>query len=400
MNYRSAASGGAKSVPKTLTELAIRAAEPTEKGAITLWDASLRNFGCRINQGGAKSFVVLLGSGRRKTIGRYPIISLSEARAEAKRLLAEKTLGKDAPPTIALGEALERFLGDVQKRNRPRTVNDYTRLLRRHLAQLFKVPVGNVATRNIVHILDRLGDTPSEAAHFLAAARIFFNWCIRRTYISANPCAKLTATKSPPRERVLADTELAKVWHCAATYPFPFGAVVRLLILTGQRRGEIGLLRWHWIDEQKRTITLPAEFTKNRRSHMLPYGQMVADILAGLPRTSSYVFPPAHEHLKGAGVTAVNGWSNLKRVFDRLLAGVAPWTLHDLRRTFATNLAAAGVRLEVTEKLLNHVSGSFGGIVGIYQRHTFRDEMRAAIEVWETKLAQLIATAPLIDDDP
>ena len=162
----------------------------------------------------------------------------------------------------------------------------------------------------------------------------------------------------------------SKVRQCATAYPFPFGAVVRLLILTGQRRGEIGLLRWHWIDEQKRVITLPAEFTKNRRSHTLPYGQMVADILAELPRTSSYVFPPAHEHLKGAGVTAVNGWSNLKRTFDRLLDNMVPWTLHDLRRTFATNLAALGVRLEVTEKLLNHVSGSFGGIaVGIYQRH-------------------------------
>ncbi|HTW54277.1 MAG TPA: site-specific integrase [Stellaceae bacterium] len=378
-------------MPQTLTELAIRAAKPLEKGAATLWDASLRNFGCRINRGGAKSFIVLLGSGRRKTIGRFPIISLAEARAEAKRVLAEKTLGMDKPPTIALGEALGLFLADAQKRNKVRTVNDYTRLLQRHLAKLAKVSVGDVATRNIVHILDRLRDTPSEAAHFLAATRIFFNWCIRRTYVSANPCAKLTAAKSPPRERVLSDAELAQVYRCATTYPFPFGAVVRLLILTGQRRGEIGLLRWDWIDEQKHSITFPGEFTKNRRSHTFPYGQMVADILAALPRTSSYVFPPAHEHLKGAGVTAVNGWSNLKRAFDRSLNDVAPWTLHDLRRTFATNLAALAVRLEVTEKLLNHVSGSFGGIVGIYQRHTFQDEMRAAIEAWETKLAQIIA---------
>ena len=379
-------------MPKILTELAIRAAEPPTNGASTLWDASLRNFGCRVSQGGAKSFIVLLGSGRRKTIGRYIIISLAAARAEAKRVLAEKTLGKDTPPAIVLGEALELFLTDAQRRNRPRTVNDYARLLRRHLAKLSKVPLDNVATRNIVHILDRLGATPSEAAHFLAAARIFFNWCVRRTYVSANPCAKLTAAKSPPRERVLTNAEVVKVWQCATTYPFPLGAVVRLLILTGQRRGEIGLLRWHWIDEQKRTITFPADFTKNRRSHTLPYGQMVADILASLPRTSSYVFPPAHEHLKGAGVTAVNGWSNLKRAFDRLLDDVAPWTLHDLRRTFATNLAALGVRLEVTEKLLNHISGSFGGVVGIYQRHTFQDEMRAATEAWEAKLAQLIVS--------
>ena len=380
-------------MPQTLTELAIRAAKPSEKGATTLWDASFRNFGCRINRGGAKSFIVLLGSGRRKTIGRYPIISLAEARAEAKRVLAEKTLGKDMPPTIVLCEALDLFLADAQRRNRPRTVNDYTRLLRRHLDKLSKVSLDDVATRNVVHILDRLGDTPSEAAHFLAAARIFFNWCMRRTYVSANPCAKLTAAKSPPRERVLSDAELVKVWHCASTYPFPFGAVVRLLILTGQRRGEIGLLRWHWIDEQKRTITLPAEFTKNRRSHTLPYGQMVADILAGLPRTSSYVFPPAHEHLKGAGVTAVNGWSNLKRAFDRLLDDMTPWTLHDLRRTFATNLAALGVRLEVTEKLLNHISGGFGGVVGIYQRYDYFPEMRETLEKWEAKLQSLLIEA-------
>ena len=326
-------------------------------------------------------------------IGRYPIISLAEARVEAKRILAEKTLHKDTPPAIVLGEALELFLADAQKRNRPRTVNDYTRLLQKHLAKLVRFSISDISTRDVVLIIDRLRDTPSEAAHFLAAARIFFNWCVRRTYVSANPCAKLTAAKSPPRERVLTDAELAKVYQCATAYLFPFGAVVRLLILTGQRRGEIGLLRWHWIDDQKRTITLPSEATKNRRPHTFPYGQIVADILACLPRTSSYVFPPAHEHLKGAGVTAVNGWSNLKRAFDRLLDDVGAWTLHDLRRTFATNLAALGVRLEVTEKLLNHVSGSFGGIVGIYQRHNFQDEMRSAIEAWEVKLSQLIDAA-------
>jgi integrase len=124
---------------------------------------------------------------------------------------------------------------------------------------------------------------------------------------------------------------------------------------------------------------------------------MVAEVLAKIPQSSDDVFPAAREHVKGTSVRTINGWSNSKAAFDRLIRGEAekspvnPWTLHDLRRTFATSLAALGTPIHVTEKLLNHVSGQISGVAAIYNRHAYLDEMRQAIEKWEDRLATLLS---------
>jgi integrase len=376
-------------VPKSLTEIALKAARPPASGTTTLWDASLPRFGCRVSPKGTKSFIVLVASGIRRTIGRYPVISLAEARQEAKRILAEKTLGKVALPSISVANALAGFLDESQKRLKSRTAHDYRRLLLRHLATLTKVALDDVTTRDIAHITDSIRNAPSEAAHALVAIKIFFNWCVRRGYVAANPCSRLTWQKSKPRERVLTAAEIRIVYRRAESFPHPFGAIVRLLILTGQRRGEIGLLQWKWIDENSRIITFPAEATKNNRAHSFPIGNMAIEILAGLPRFGEFVFPAIRERRNGIPVRAVNGWSNLKTKFDKSTEGVAPWTLHDLRRTFATNLAALGTPIHVTEKLLNHVSGTVSGVAAVYNRHSYMGEMRAAIDNWEKRLAEI-----------
>jgi integrase len=375
----------------TLTDLTLRNLKPVEGRQVIYLDRTLKGFGVRISEKGAMSFVLTYGADRKRVkIGDVGIIKLTEARAEARRILAERTLGKDIPPSMTVEAALAVFLADAEKRTKSRTTRDYTRLLRRHLAKLFRASLADVSARDLAHIQDRLGDTPSEAAHALVAIKVFFNWCVRRGYVAISPCARLTAAKSPSRDRVLNDAELKLVYDQALTFPFPFGAIVRLLILTGQRRSEIGLLRWEWIDADKRTISLPPEITKNNRPHTFPYGQMVTDILDTVPRSDGYVFPAAREHVKGRAVRTINGWSNSKKAFDKL-ALIAPWTLHDLRRTFATNLAALGTPIHVTEKLLNHVSGTTGGLVAVYQRHAYMDEMRAAVFAWEKRLSELLA---------
>jgi integrase len=205
---------------------------------------------------------------------------------------AAKTLGKVALPSISVEDALAIFFADSEKRHKFRRARDYRRLLRRHLAALMGTELEGVTTRDIAHITDRMRDTPSEAAHALVAIKIFFNWCVRRGYTAANPCERLTAPKSSPRERVLTDAELKAVYRQAEAFSYPFGAIVRLLILTGQRRGEIGLMQWKWIDVDNQTITFPAEATKNNRSHTFPIGDMAAQILADLPRMGEYVFRP------------------------------------------------------------------------------------------------------------
>jgi integrase len=180
---------------------------------------------------------------------------------------------------------------------------------------------------------------------------------------------------------VLTDDELSKVWHRAREIGYPYGTIVQLLILTGQRSGETAALQWDWIRGD--TITIPASVTKNGRATTIPIGPMAQNIIAGVPRLGSLLFPA-----RGYTDKPFMSFGVRKIALDE--CGVKGFTHHDLRRTFATNMAALGVRLEVTEKLLNHVSGSLGGIVAVYQRHDFKDEMREAVTKWEAKLSALV----------
>ena len=165
-----------------LTELMLRAAKPPERGTIMLWDGAQKHFGIRISQGGAKSFVILTGSGRRQAIGRYPTISLATARTRAKELLAEYTLGKTRPRAAAFDDVLTAFLEACEKKNRPRTVRDYTRLLKRHI-DFDRKNLSDISRHDISRKLDKLKDVPSEQNHATVAAKIFFMWALRQGYI-------------------------------------------------------------------------------------------------------------------------------------------------------------------------------------------------------------------------
>ena len=218
------------------------------------------------------------------------------------------------------------------------------------------------------------------------ALRTFFNWALREQFVDASPMAGMRAPSVlPARDRVLSDRELAEVCRVARGHPYPFGPIVALLILTGQRRGEIAALDWDWIDEDERRITLPASLTKNKHTHVFPYGNTVDEMLRGLPRVGKYLFPSRVE----TG-TVFNGWGKSKARFDKGLSNVEPYTLHDLRRTFSSTLAGLGTPIHVTEKLLNHISGTVSGVAAIYNRHSYMAEMRAAIGAYEEHLAKLV----------
>jgi integrase len=204
-------------------------------------------------------------------------------------------------------------------------------------------------------------------------------------------CDAILSRKFQSRERVLTDEELKVVFRTAFEGNDSFSFIVALLILTGQRRTEIGSLRPSWLNKADSTITLPSGITKNKRTHVFPYGSLAASIIERIPDThDTYLFPASRDHVRGKPTTSFNGWSKAKETFDRKCS-ISDWTLHDLRRTFASNLAALGVSLPTIEKLLNHVSGSFGGIVAVYQRHNWMPEMRTAIVAWENRLAACIS---------
>ncbi|MEA2976410.1 MAG: hypothetical protein QOF19_1930 [Alphaproteobacteria bacterium] len=254
------------------------------------------------------------------------------------------------------------------------------------LPKLRGTRLAEVTDQTIADVTDKLADTRSEQAHCLAVLRMFLKWCVRppRRYIPHSPLDGLQVVLGKARERVLKDAELVKVWKAAEKQGYPHGTIVQLLILTGQRRGEIANLRRQWIDPKAKTITLPGWITKNGVEHILPYERLVADVLETIPRLNStdLLFPS-----RVSDERPISGWSKFRK---ELADGVENWVLHDLRRTFATMHAAIGTPVHVTEKLLNHISGTQAGIVGIYQRHTYMPEMRTAMENYERYVLALI----------
>jgi integrase len=360
-----------------LSDTAIRAAKPTA-ARFTIWDSGLRGFGLRVFPGGAKTFIVLIGPGRRQSIGRYPLISLSDARTEARRILAEKTLGKVRPTHTAFEEARDAFLKECE-RLRPLT----QKLYRHHLSTHYpfgRASIGDITPREIVRRLNALNDRPGEKEHAARIGRTFFKWCVSQHILDRSPME--TVAKPPvgaSRERVLSEDELKAVYQAACGLTSGFHRLVCLLIHTGGRRGEITALRWQNIGQE--AITLPAETTKGGRV------RTTKALVDRFPRTGEYVFPAARQ--VNSNTTVMTGYSAAKRAFDQE-CGITGWTLHDLRRTYATALQRLGIRLEVVETLLGHV-GSRAGIVGVYQRYGFEPEMREAVEKWETHLTSLIA---------
>jgi integrase len=247
-----------------------------------------------------------------------------------------------------------------------------------------------------------------------AYGRAAFAWAMKRGAVRANPFADLPLAKSVgKRERVLTDEEIGEIWRAAGDAAAPYGTIVRLLILTGQRRGEVAGMNWAEISDDLTTWALPGERTKNGAAHMVPLSAPARDLLRGLlPDNQGDAHRAIADRrakgmlaLPGALGTPFAGWSKAKAILDKAVAdargkaatdaGTSPaalvsWNVHDLRRTVATGLQRLGVRLEVTEAVLNHISGSRGGIAGVYQRHDWATEKRAALDAWT---AHVIAAA-------
>ncbi|TQF27452.1 hypothetical protein UNPF46_30800 [Bradyrhizobium sp. UNPF46] len=367
----------------------LRAAKPPECGTTTLWDGTLKHFGIRISSGGAKSFIVLLGSGRRQAIGRYPTITLAKAREKAKAILAERTLGKHRPNSISWKKALELYLAEAKTKNRPRTYKEYERALRRYFP-FGDTKLADITKQDISAKLSRLSDTPSQQKHAAVYLKTFFNWAINEEYLTTNHLHSFKQGKAKRRKRVLNDDELRAVWFAADQVDGLFGVIVKLVLLTGQRRGEIAGLLDTFFSHNQQTVTLPGSLTKNHLEHTFPVGQMASAIISKQltsddRRRSAFLFPS-----RISDERPFNGWSKCKRELDKL-ANIAPWTLHDLRRTFRSGLGRLGVRPDIAERLVNHVS-SRSEMEETYDLWTYLPEMREAMQRWESNMNSLITS--------
>lgn len=366
-----------------LTDMAIKKLPNPSEGQVTHWDELVPGFGLRCSKR-AKSFVVMYGERRQlKTLGRYPSLGLGEARTAAKRFFVEWEAGAFAPsePTLSFEQAKERFLEDCRGRNKPRTVADYERLLNRHFA--FGCQLRDLTRQQVMKVVSALAKTPSEQRHAYVAIRTMMNWCVRHGLVehSVVPTIK---QKSEARTRVLSEPELKEVYLQASNAPYPFGPIVKLLILTGQRRSEIGQLRRDWLCDDM--IVFPEGFTKNKREHRFPVTPLVEEVLNSIPKNGQFLFPSTTDDEK-----PFVGWAYYKAKFDKGLEIVGSYTLHDLRRTFATTHAKLGTPIHVAERLLNHVTGAVSGVAAIYNRHSYLPEMTEAQLDYERFIQQLVS---------
>ena len=366
-------------------------------------DAYLPGLYLIMQPSGAKAWAVRYRHGRRPrkhTLGGYPAIDLKSARelgAKALRAVAE---GRDPGQEKAQArstkvDSIESVTAQFIERhcnrsNRPRTAKETQRLLQLHVLPRWRGKmVHDITRRDVLDVLDRVVDSgaPIAANRTLSATRKLFNWCVQRDIIAASPCAGVKPpTPERSRDRVLSDNELRLVWRAADKIAWPFGLLVKLLALTGQRRDEVAKMRWDELDLEAGLWTLPRERVKTDQPHKVPLSAASVNVLKSVPRIAGSYFV-----FTTNGTAPSSGYSKGKRKLDALLPSDMPdWRLHDLRRTVASGMARLGIHLPVIEKVLNHASGSFAGIVAVYQRHSFAEEKRAALDAWGHHIEQLV----------
>jgi integrase len=373
-------------VPKiNLTDLTVRSLQPPEQGQVVYYDASLRGFGVRVSQGGSKTFVLQTGPKNKRVrhvLGRYPDVTLAEARAHAKKITSELTLNQRPTATQTFKSALATYIDTHCLQLSAAHKTEVTRTLNTHfLPKLGAKLLTNIESGDVTKILDALVKVrPSEANHAHTNLKTFLNWCVRRNLIAYSPIALLSLpSRTVERDRVLSDDELRKVYLAATEVGHPFGFFCLIAIHTGLRRGNIAAMEWSWITDEH--ITIPAPAMKSEKSFVLP--NLINENLKLIPRDHArYVF--ASE----AG-TPLSAFSKHKRKLDQLCQ-VENWTLHDLRRTFRSKLSEwRCCSSDIAERLIDHAPQS--KVERIYDRWHYLPEMREALTHYEGHLARLIS---------
>jgi hypothetical protein len=365
-----------------LTELSLKKLKPA-----TYWDATTRGFGVRVGKH-AKTWLIVNGSSRTRAkvvIGRYPDLSLSDARTEAKRLLSQTPEPK--VQSLTFEEAKLIFLDEHYRDTALRTKQEATRHLTNHFSRLNCRSLPSIGDGDIKACLDKLKKTPSEQLHSYRIARCFLRWCTRppRRYLKHSP---MEGYEPPGKDRkgtrILSDLELAAVWRAASEPPY---IVVRLLILWGTRQGETRALRRIWASagypsNQDRQMTIPGAWTKNGREHAIPILPLADTVLASLTEEGPYYFPSrwGDSHLSDGA------WSKIKREVQAK-SKTKDWRLRDLRRTFRSNMARLKVPRDLCEVLINHAPPVLDEI---YDRYDRLEEKREALQRYEQFLEGLL----------
>jgi len=378
-----------------LTTKFIEGQKPAPSKRLDFRDELMPGLVLRISTSGTKTFCLhkrINGKMRRLTIGRFPIMSLADARERVRQVLYEIETGRFEDRT-GIEVETKPTLGDVIPDYIEKHAKVHNRDWKRKEALLAKFTtmhgkrIDEIKRADVVKACDTIHKTaPVSANRALAHLKHLMGWCVERGIIEANPIAGMKPlSKEKPRERVLTDNELGALWAACDDEGYPFGDCMKLLMLSGQRRAEVAEMRWSEIDLERRLWTLPSQRAKNGRQHTVPITDAMMYVLHRVPKfiRSDYVFTTT-------GKSPVSGFGRLKDRLDKALPeGTEPWIIHDLRRTMSTNMAMLGVPQPVTEALLNHKTGVVSGVAAIYNVYSYADEKREALCNWNERIEEI-----------
>jgi integrase len=420
---------------KGLTELFVERVKPPSRGREEYFDAVSGGLALRVTEKGHKSWSLFYRAGgrlRRYTIGSYPDVKLVQARRHASEALErvragadltqEKRARRDAGSMAA--DSFAHLVCDYLERHgrknlAPRTYKETKRVLESEdLAAWRHRPASSITRRDVIEVIDHIEQRAAvQANRTLARLKALFSWAVQKDRIQTSPGAGIRPpTKEVARERTLDDDELRWLWTACDEIDWPFGPVVKLLILTAQRRDEVTTMTWAELDLAKGIWAIPAEKAKNSREHIVHLSEPALAVIRALPRLGEgdgqhgLVFTTT-------GVTPVSGFSRAKNQLDTAMLRakhaalcrgrgkqslsrpdeiIPHWSLHDLRRTATTGMVRLNVPPHVVDKILNHVSGTIRGVAAIYNKFKYLEERRGALQAWGHHVENLTTPSNLI----
>lgn len=384
------------------------------------WDSKMSGFGVRVTPRGVKSYVCQYRmpgkNARRKTLGKHGApLTPDKARKLAEEMLWDVKRGIDPVDaererirkreTQEFEKYVERFADLYLKSEWPDSWQDANARLVNHVVPVFKGrAVSDIKRADISDLLDGLRDRPALARNTHAVLRKLFAWAVDRDHIATSPMPK-----APPavkqRKRTLSPDEIRALWRATDKLNPPFGSFVRLLLITGQRRNEVAGLPWAELSQAESLWTLDGKRAKNDADHLVHLSDLAMTEFSALQWKKRGLV------LTTTGKTAISGFSRMKRALDKAMleelqkqaderakelqisaerVNLQPWRLHDIRRTVTTQMQGLGIAIEVTEKVINHLSGETSGIAGVYNLWAYQDEKRKALDAWSNRLSALI----------
>jgi integrase len=385
-----------------LTKSAIDAL-PISKSDVVYWDSGYPGFGVKVTPKGRKVFIVLYRAGgagsklRKYTIGPYGRVTLHQARVAAHKVFAAKLEGRDL--AAEKREAKRRVVADrvedllesfiAQRLAQNRSAGEISRLLRREVGKPWAGrSIHEISKRDVVGVISAIEQrgAPAAANKTLKSLKTFLRWCVGRAVLDQSPAEGVPLpAKEVARDRVLNDQELAQIILAAREIGGPYGGIVELLALTGQRREEVARMKWDELDIARRIWTLPKSRTKNAKEHVVHLSEQSMAVLKRVDKKEPFVFSVL-------GTKPFQEFSKGKRRLDQL-SGVTEWRVHDLRRTCVSGMARLGIAPHVADKILNHQVGTISGVAAVYQRHEFLSERRHALDVWGAHVGAILSEA-------